>query len=803
MMCRHTALYLGIAAFLACGSAIAAGQDTTAGKPEKEKQVKQLDAIQVSATKRETPLQKTPVAITAIGADTLDKDRVMNVQDITKMVPGFQATTQGDHGVITLTMRGIGNDSAKTEYADPEVAMFIDGVYSPRPEAAAGLLLDIDNVQVMRGPQGTLWGRNSTAGAVNFVTAKPELGYFYGNAKFELGNYNHVGTRAAVNLPVSDTFAMRVAVAQEQHDGYVDYQDPQGQIPSVDQQRANFIAGGGDPAAFQPIDTALFAHDGQKKYSAQDQTAARVSARWKPNEAFTWDLSFEYFRDRGTPSMELMQQPRAGQDFWSALIDTAPYLKRDSRTLRSHIDYDIGDRMTLSYIAGFNRYSGKGTFDQDAGAVLPTSFATGGAYQQDRTNYSNYQSSSHELDLKSRGENDVDWILGLYYAAEDNNIRFDIPIMNGTQQGTVNWQGSFIQPKETVKSEAVFGQATVHLNDVLSLTGGARYSKDRKRNIGGRGWGWAYDPDVPQDPIAPTTQPGPDTGFNVSTYNDATYKDNNVTWLARLDANLSDTALVYASVSTGYKAGGTQDAGALYKPEKLTNYEIGTKLSFLDGHLTWNSAVYYEDFKDFQLSAPVTYPDGSRGLGFSNAQGSTKVLGIESELAVQGKNDRFNVVFSAIPKKELGTLPYAGSNDYAGLPPCAPESGIANCVDVSGNDLPHAPDLALTVVYEHDFVLANGGRLTPRLSAQYQSSSWLSPFNFDDRDKQSAYGRGDVSLRYEEPQGRWWAGAYVQNVTDGKVRTNARRAQQADGSFTYLSQYLPPRTYGINFGVWF
>ncbi|WP_426702387.1 TonB-dependent receptor [Rhodanobacter sp. Col0626] len=802
MKLRYSALYVAMTAIFASGAVFAAGQDATPQNPAAAKNVKDLDAVQVSATKRETPLQKTPVAISAIGADTLDKERVMTVQDITKLVPGFEATSQGDHGVVTLTMRGIGNDSAKTEYADPEVAMFIDGVYSPRPEAAAGLLLDIEKVEVLRGPQGTLWGRNSTAGVVNFQTAKPDLSGFYGNAQIEAGNYSHTGVRATVNLPLSSTFAMRVAIAQEQHDGYVDYQNPSRQLPSVAQQQTAYLASGGTLATFQPINASDYVTGGDK-YNAQDQSAARVSALWQPSDAFTWNLSYEYFRDRGTPGMSLMQQPRAGQDFWSALIDTAPYLKRDSNTVRSRMDFKLGDSMELSYIAGFNRFSGKSNFDQDNGAQVPTSFNTGAVYQADRTNFSNYKSSSHELDLKSVGDNAVDWILGAYYAAEDNNIRFDIPILNGTSQGTVNWQGAFVQPKETVDSTAVFGQATWHITDSLRLTGGARWSHDKKENRGGIGWGWAYDPTLSQAPVSPDVEPGPSTNFAVSTLNDAKYSKSKMTWLARLDTDVGEHGLLYASVSTGYKAGGTQDAGTLYQPETLTNYEVGSKFSFLDGHLTWNSAIYYEQFKNFQLSAPITYPNGNRGLGFSNVGGTTKVMGIESELALQSQNDRLNLVFSAIPKKELGTLQYAGSNDYQGLPACAPSSGIANCVDISGNDLPHAPTTSLTAIYEHDFHLANGGRLTPRVSAQYQSSQWLSTFNLGDGDKQKAYARGDLSLRYTEPQDRWWVSGYVQNVTDGKVRTSADRFALPDGGFVYTSQYLPPRTYGVNLGIWF
>jgi iron complex outermembrane recepter protein len=806
MTYRYRALYSAIIAVLAASPALAADAAGTApdqGKPSGDPQA--LDTIQVTATKRETPLQKTPIAISVLGSDLLQKERVNNVADITRLVPGFAATTQGDHDVITLTLRGVGNDSAKTEYADPEVALFVDGVYTPRAEAAAGLLMDLESIEVLRGPQGTLWGRNSTAGTVNFQTAKPETGSVFGYAQMEFGNFSHIGARAAINMPLSDTFAFRVAVAQEQHDGYVNYQKPEGQLPSLASQQAAYLASGGTLATFRPIDPNIYVTGGDK-YSSQNQSAARVSTLWTPSDQLTWNLSLEYFRDRGTPNANLMQEPRPGQDFWSALVDTAPFLDRNSYALRSRVDFDINDRMSLSYIAGYSKFNGSSDFDQDGGVLVPTSFATGSTFQDDRTNNSHYKSSSHELDLKSTGDNTVDWILGLYYASEDNSIRFDIPIFNGTPMGTVAWQGSFIQPKETVKTYAGFGQATWHINDHLRLTGGARYTHDEKENEGGRGWGWAYNADVPQVPITPGTIPSTATGFGlgVGGINDGKYSAKKPTWLLRLDADLSSNAFVYASVSTGYKSGGLQDGGVPYKGETLTNYEVGAKLTFLDHHMTWNNALYYEDFKNFQLAAPITFIDGSRGLGFSNVQGSTKVTGFESELsAILSDVDRLNLVFSAIPRKKLGTLLYAGSNDYGGLPACAPASGIGSCLDVSGNELAHAPDIALTLIYEHKFILGSGGTLTPRISAHYESETWLSPFNLGDGDKQKAYGRGDFMLRYAPQDAKWWAGLYVNNISDVKVRTNAGRTALSGGQFIYTSQYLAPRTFGVNFGVEF
>lgn len=802
MLLRKTMLFSSIIAVLA-GSSTARAQSAEADANDQQT----LDAVMVTATKRATPLQQTPIAITAIGSETLEKERVMTVQDITSLVPGFSATTQGDHGVITLTLRGIGNDSAKTEYADPEVALFVDGIYTPRAEGAAALLLDLESVEVLRGPQGTLWGRNSTVGAVNMQTAKPELGDTSGTVQFGLGNYARLGGRGAFNVALGDTWAMRVAYAHEEHEGYVEYQNPGELLPSVASQQAAYLASGGTAATFQPINPNLFVSGGDR-YNAQNQTAVRISSLWQPSDAYSWNLSYEKFRDTGTPNANLMQRPRAGQDFWSTLADVRPYLDRDVDSIRSRMDWQINDDIALSYIAGYSKFDGSSDYDQDGGVQVPTSFTTGATYQQDRTNYSEYENYSHEFDLKSTGEGELDWILGVYYAAEQNKIRFDIPIFNGTQQGTVAWQGSFIQPKQTVDSRAVFGQITWHASDDLRLTGGLRYTDDSKENIGGRGWGWqGYGrPEIPQVPIAPGTIPSNANGFGfgVGGINDGEYNHGQLTWLARADYDVSDDFLLYGSVSTGYKSGGLQDGGVPYKHEELTNFEFGTKLSFWDGQIVWNNAVYYQDFKDFQLAAPIIFTDGSRGLGFSNVSGSTKVWGFESELNARlSDRDRLQLVFSAIPKKELGTLLYAGSNDYQGLPACPPVSGISNCLDVSGNELAHAPDAALHVVYEHDFELSNGALLTPRISAHFETESWLSPFNLGDGDRQKGYHRSDLSLRYAPASGAWYADVYVDNVEDGKVRTNAGRTAVGNGQFVYLSQYLPPRTVGLNVGFWF
>jgi len=207
----------------------------------------------------------------------------------------------------------------------------------------------------------------------------------------------------------------------------------------------------------------------------------------------------------------------------------------------------------------------------------------------------------------------------------------------------------------------------------------------------------------------------------------------------------------------------------------------------------WNNAAYYQNFKNFQFSAPVTNPDGSHSLATSNADGA-KVYGLESELAAK-LTDVDKVQLSvAYTHTKLGHL-IAGSNDYA-LPTCS-VPGISNCLDVTGHEMPHAPKLAAQVLYEHMFRLGNGDTVTPRISLHYETGSWLSVFNLGDGDRQKAYTRTDLGLRYASHRD-WYADFYVRNVEDAKIKTNA---QNSFG--VWQSQYLAPRTFGVNVGLYF
>jgi iron complex outermembrane receptor protein len=787
----------------AFAQATATATPASAAKPENDSQIGE---IIVTATRRETSLQKTPVAVSAFSQATLDRQQVKDVTDLARFVPSLQFNQQGDQTAVLLTLRGIGNDSAYTEVADPEVAIYVDGIYSPRAQGAVVLLYDLERAEVLRGPQGTLFGRNATVGALNLTTAKPRLGEFSGYVEGVAGSYSRLGLRGAINIPVTDTLAIRFAAITDRHDGYASYQNP----PAV---------AGISPSAF--ITSG-------KKYYAANQLSGRINVLWEPSDKFTWNFGVEGYKDTGAPVTGLMQTPRPGQKMWSILADTAPDQDRWSVNLHSTMDYNLTDGIQASYIAGYQKIGGSTATDSDAGTLPPTSASTpSGAFQENRTVSSSYKFQSHELQLKSRGDNKIDWILGAYYSHEKNSIRFDVDQRNGYRNGTFSWAGSFIQADREIDSLAAFGQATWHVNDKIRLTGGLRYTDDKKKDVGGRnvtysgtgcstadkapggacttGIFGAYPDATAQQLVALLP------GYGIAN-NDVKGKWHKLTYLARADADLAPGILGYASVSTGFKSGNIQDNALLTNPESLTNYEVGLKNRLFGNRMTLNLAAYYSDFKGYQVNQAVTNRDAagnviSSQLVTQNAKGA-KAYGIEAELAWNVTDvDRLQLS-GTVQKTKLEELQSIDARLYN-------NSDQGKVAELKGNELAHAPRFSATATYEHDFVLSSGARITPRATTHYETKSWLSYFNGDGNpfvnpnltgtprgiygtsfDRQKAYFRSDFSLRFEPENKAFMIEGFVQNIEDKRIRTGTG-SFGAPATPIFISVLQAPRTWGV------
>ena len=788
---KKTKLALALAPIALLLAQSAHGQSTaapaeTAAKASADGTADQVDRIVITATKRATLLQDTPLAVTAYNQATLDNAGVKDLVSLQAMIPNLTVEQHGDSGGVHVYMRGVGS-SNHTELGDPAVAFHVDGVYSPRPQGATVLMYDLDHVEVARGPQGTLSGRNATAGSVNMETAKPKFNKFSGNADFTVGQYHRVGMQTALNIPLSESVAVRLAAISERHDGYVDFQP-----------RSNV----------QP---------GARKYMAGDQLGVRGTVAWNPLAQLDATAAIEYYRDNGTGTVLLMQHPRAGQRRYSALIDTPGALDQSNITYRTRINYRPSDGLDLSYIGSASTLKRENASDWDAGTQP-------GFKQEHRTEFSKNANYTHELQLKSNGDGALQWLTGAFLIHEDNKIRFDIDtsqtavpaglgplVINPTLPGDTAWSMSFIQPKRTLDSKAVFGQATYDLSGGLKLTAGARYTREQKEDQGGRNWvcpqfgatvgsgGHLIGPGGPvtretcqsayaADSTPPGTGTWPGGGDNTA----KSPTDSSATYLARIEYAIAKDINSYASVSTGFKSGGFGDGGRFFKPEFITNYELGLKSEWMNRALAVNISAFAMRYKDMQVSSVEKLPSGQQQFVTGNAA-TARINGIETEVNWRmSKNDRLLGNFNLL-KATYGHFLTCDSS----YQDCSRDS-----INLEGNRLRHTPSFSTTFAYEHDVVLASG-RLIPRLSAHYQTKSYVSEFNstpapFQDAREQKAFTTADVSLRYESAKKDWLAELFVMNATDVAVKTDANLVQGVWTAF-----YNAPRTAGMRLSARF
>ncbi len=757
-----------------------------------------MERVMVTATRRDTLLQDTPLAISAYTQDTLANNQVKDLASLTTLVPSLVVEQHGDSGGVHVYLRGVGSAN-HTELGDPAVAFYVDGIYLPRPQGATALMYDLNHVEVARGPQGTLNGRNSTAGAVSLVSSAPSTSKVFGAGSVTLGDYNHVQTQAMINLPIGETMALRLAAIKDTHDGYVDFRPGSAVLP------------------------------GTQKYGAGNQSGARASLLWNLTPELKVNLIADYFRDTGAGNIALSAEPQAGQNLRSALIDTPGTMDQSIMAYKAKVQYKPTESTQLQYLGSWSRYKRQNANDADAGQ-LP------GFKAENRTEWSQFDSNSNEFQFRSDDDKPTQWILGAFLFNENNKIRFDIDrseISSSTLaqdiasggviyvQPTVGQYASsmsFIQPDRELHSKAVFAQLSQDVTDKIKLTAGLRYTKDDKSDVGGRNWAcpdWP-NPGVYGSPTASNQLVTPGGGLlnthnigaggaapNASTCgdkgpNDATLSYSKSTFLARGEYRLDKDSLLFASVTTGFHSPAMGDGGATTKPETLTSYELGYKADLANHLLSLNLDAFVMKYKD-KLESQVV----NNVLANFNAAGAT-VKGLESEFTVRPTSaDRIS-----------GNATWLSAH-YDSFVSCDTDAARANgqsCgstapnVDVGGSTMKHAPTFAATVQYEHDIALS-GGKLTPRASLHYEGLSQVGSgaFNTDvpghpGVKQQEAYSTLDLSLRFVPNNKAYTIEAFVNNATDKAVKYDvwdvcgdlACTAKQQ----LFIAFYNAPRTMG-------
>ncbi len=774
-----------------------------------------LEEVVVTATKRESSLMDTPVAVTAFNQEALARAGIDDVTDMGAMVPNFKISVDGFRGAAQLGMRGVASTNF-TELGDPNVGFHVDGVYVARPEGALTLMYDLERAEVLRGPQGTLFGRNSTVGAVNLITAKPDFSEFTADIQAEYGNYDHKQLRGTVNIPVSDTFAVRLNGFMNQSDAY------QNVLPDnsrLDQRRA-------------------VNYGESDRYSSKDQWAARVAALWTPTDSFSWQVALERFQNNNpgaipSPDCEkLAGSPDAclyDIDTYTANTTGATDMRIDS--FRSTIKYSLTDSMELSYNVGYSTLDRFQQVDTDLGVGSDQTFQ----------NTSDFANNSHELQLQSVGDGPLEWTVGLFHFEEDNWVKAELDRAYWSVAGT-DTDGSpiynhyalrFLQPERTADSNAAFFQGTYGFTDQLRLTMGYRYTKDKKEDVDGGNYICSPTSDIDgcylQGEPVPSLTNGVFSGepFPRVTDNSVKGEWSKGTYRVGLDYDLDDSTLLYGVYSTGFKGGVFTDVVTIRRtgerldilagPEEVGTLELGMKASLLDGSMNVNAALFFSDYNDMQVTTnknlgperdplpgedPSTIPDQTQ-LVTENA-GKASITGLEVEVDwIPVENGRLTGYISWLDAEvdDWETK----DTDF-----CGPRYGSAGCpnINLKGNKLPRAPEFAFTVAYEHTFYLSNGAKIVPWVSYHWEDDQYLRAFNVGTvrdlgtgemtnrySDKIDAFENVDASLRYSSESENWYAELYGNNLTDERTNTLYRRVGNV-----MFGNYTPPRTFGMRFG---
>lgn len=697
-----------------------------------------LDEVVITAQRRSENLQKTPLTVSAVTGEKLESQGIKTVVDLSAQVPALQISSSGS-GAAVVFLRGIGSTNT-TEVGDPAVAYHMDGIYIARSTSVGALFYDVDRVEVLRGPQGTLYGRNATAGAINVITKQPKFDY-EGSGAVDIGNYGAITTSGMVNVPVSDTIAVRAAFQTSRHDGYV--------------KALNKGPGTG----------------GNDRYD-QDDKSARVQVLWKPSDTFSLKAGADYLHQGGAGGGDKTYGTAAATDDpWTC--NCATNLYRNNKFFGAHAEADLDlSFATLTYLTGYN-FSRLDRNGENASTGAPNYFKG-----KDHT-------WSHELRLGG-DTGKLKWVVGLYRFTEDNNVDFRVFL-------ATNSYLSFIQPEVTAKSLAVFGQGTYEVTDRFRVTGGLRYTEDRKARDGG---------------TFLTNSAGQITSTVIKNLADAKWDATN--WKLGADFDLTSTSMLYANVATGYKAGGYYDgvANNVYAPEKITSYEAGVKNRFFDNRLQLNATGFLYDYRDFQVSA-VGIIAGQQATVTLNAD-KARVYGVEFESnLVITENDRIDATLGWLHARYTDfVLPLgdAFSNNAANANVAACykanfSAAAPRSTDFSGCRMARTPDWTLNVGYQHTWQIASGAKVVGRVQTHYESSKNLEYHGFA-QNKQGSFSKTDLSLTYTSADDRWNLQGYVRNLEDDDVRTasspNSTTGLATNGNGEF---YASPRTYGLRLGV--
>jgi iron complex outermembrane recepter protein len=780
-----------------------------------------IEEIMVSAQKRSTNIQTTPTAITALSGAQLFDRGIYDVESLATQVPNFQ---YGENfGIARLTIRGIGNEG----FTDPSTAFHVDGVYQNNQTAASALTFyDIAQVEVLRGPQGTLWGRNSTAGAINVSTRAPEHELdIFGDMLY--GSYNQWFGRGVVNVPIlADRVAMRTAVYFDKRDGYQDNLTYQGNGQDADDADSWGIR---PQILFEVTDEislimrGSYGHQGGVGWASKIQGDYPAPYRFAhiPGLTDIWTDPYHSNID-GEPMAANPSDPRE--------------IRRDARQFQNIDTWDVNGTLT---------------WDFSAPALGDVSLSIVGSYRDENRDQnfdvdlsdqsmivSNVTASTRDrvidAHLRSDSESSTQWLVGFFMLDADGQVNLDLPGGGGSSTIYAGAGGKFCLPTEEPNPSCLnlsaFGAILddIHLlgartggsNDTLSLAGylnvshqfledqfrvgaGLRYSYDRSQAtrysdevsaVSDSTFGGLPIPQLTPGNVPPTNclQPGTSTDEEESW--------DGVTGDMKLEFLPTEENMAYISVSRGYKPGyingnavdlGCGSEGPPVVPPSVTAlpnakdegiwaYELGSKNRFLDNTVQANFTAFLYQYDNLQVSSQFD------NTGYIQNAARAQVRGVEFEGIWEPiENLNLSMVYGYLNAKYL---------DYVGF-----NFATGEIEDFSGNQMVRAPKHTATLAAEYLWDLGENGSIIPRVQYFVSDSIYFNAANSPDS-LEPSYGTLQLRARWESAENDLFLETFVENVTDEDVRSTRSVGSGLLGRPITVA-YEPPRTWGIRIGA--
>jgi len=763
-----------------------------------------LEEVIVTAQKREQSLQDVPVSVSVVTGDAISKAGMTNLDELSTHVPNL-SITEGSQNT-TITMRGLG--SGINQGFDQSVGMFVDGIYAGRDRQFRAPFLDVAAVEVLRGPQGTLFGKNTIAGAINLTTAKPSEEFEASIRTSYEPEHDEYSVEGVVSGSIAENLYGRLAVKQAESDGYVE--------------------------------NTLTGRDGPSKV----ETVIRGTLVWEPTSDLSITTKYETARfDVGGEANTVDQSGG-----WDALFEVADpayngsdnysrsaseeYSNNNNESLTVTIDYDIG-AYTLTSITGYSAYDYVDVQDID---FTPLQALTQNQKQE-------FDQWSQEIRLTSPLSDTFDFITGLYYQTSDlqhhRRLDSDIGTLAGAVPALVEVNGSplplntaniadllevatFVAPpfsptnksaailvtglnglaasrvgdyQQDAETWAVFGQGTWHVQENLYLTLGLRYTKESKEAqrtnyLSKYGTETALDPVADAGNIA--LQNAIFNAFDFGIQDGKTVENFSPSFKAQYD--LSDDVMLYASVSKAFKSGGFGESGSIDKfefdDEEALAFEVGGKLRVMDGRGSLNFALFHTGYEDLQVSAFVGDAFVVDNAAEATSQGVEVdgVFRVTEELTMTASMAYLDATYDEFSNASCSMSQVQASGG----------SGRTCQQDLQGETLAYAPEWSANIGLNHIANIGDNLELHSNLNLNYVDEQYMAQ-DLDEQTLEESHLTVNARVALGNMDGNWELALVGKNLTDEEIRTFSNDIPLMDGAF--FSYVAPPRTVAVQFSL--